>query len=118
MFYPGGVLHAALRVALRRSHECFLTGSCAIARGVLPRQARDDKSPSVPSRASPKQSEGGIGGKKRKGEPSPRQWSIYSFVRANIKSQAAPAAGSKVETQHAASLRIGMQQQEKTQRFE
>jgi len=55
MFDPGGVLHAALREALRRSHECF-------ARGVVPRQARDDKSPTVPSRASPKQSEGGIGG--------------------------------------------------------
>ncbi len=23
MFDPGGVLHAALRAALRRSHECF-----------------------------------------------------------------------------------------------
>ncbi len=55
MFDPGGVLHAALRVALRRSHECF-------ARGVVPRRARDDKSPTVPSRASPKQSGGGIGG--------------------------------------------------------
>ncbi len=54
MFDPGSVLHAALRVAIRRSHECF-------ARGV--------ESPTVPSRASPKQSGGGIGrfrGKKRK----------------------------------------------------
>jgi hypothetical protein len=30
MFDPGGVLHAALREALRRSHACF-------ARGVVPR---------------------------------------------------------------------------------
>ena len=54
MFDPGGVLHAALRGALRRSHECF---------------ARGGESPTVPSRASPKQSGGDIGGsrgKKRK----------------------------------------------------
>ncbi len=37
MFDPGGVLHASRRAALRRSHECFLTGCCAIARGVVPR---------------------------------------------------------------------------------
>ena len=51
MFDPGGVLHAALRVALRESHECT-------ARGV--------ESLTVPSRASPKQSGGGFGGDRGK----------------------------------------------------
>ncbi len=55
MFDPGDVLHAARSAALRMSLECF-------ARRVVPRQARDDKSPTVPSRASPKQSGGGTGG--------------------------------------------------------
>ena len=53
MINPGGVLHAALRVALRRSQECF-------ARGVVPQQAWDDKSPTVPSPWGPE------GGKKIK----------------------------------------------------
>ena len=47
MFDPGGAVRP----------ECSYQGG-----GVVPRQARDDKSPTVPSRASPKQSGGGIGG--------------------------------------------------------
>ncbi len=63
MFDPGGVLHAALRAALRRSQECF-------ARGVVPRRARDDKSPTVPSLPFPLRckgaSRGDLGGRKEK----------------------------------------------------
>jgi hypothetical protein len=73
MFDPGGMLHAALCVALRRSQECF-------ARGVVPRQARDDKSPTVPSRASPKQSGGALGdnrGKKKRTITSSAIYLIY-----------------------------------------
>jgi hypothetical protein len=53
---------------------------------------------------SPPQSPfGGVRGKKRKS--SPLQWSICSFIREGLKAQ--PVTGSKVKTQHAASLRRG-----------
>ncbi len=69
MFDPGGVLHAALRAALRRSHECF-------ARGV--------ESPTAPPVLSfplrcKDASRGTIGGKKRNREPSPLHL-VYLFV--------------------------------------
>ena len=43
---------------------------------------------------------GTIGGKIRKCEPIPLQWSIYLFVRANLKAQARPATGNKASRLH------------------
>ncbi len=90
MFDPGGVLHAALRAALRRSQECF-------ARGVVPRQARDDKSPAVPPLcpfrfAARVLHEGIWGAEKRK--------RTYSCIISNLKPQVAPASGSRPSALH------------------
>ncbi len=81
----GGVLHVALRAALRRSHDA-LRGEWSL----------DDL-----GMISPPQSPfGGFRGKKRKSDSSPLQRLIYSFIRADLKSQAAPASGSRASSLH------------------
>jgi hypothetical protein len=59
MFDPGGVLHAALRAALRRSHECFARGGSLDELGMI--------SPPPTPRVYPRsRAEGDLGGRKEK----------------------------------------------------
>ena len=79
MFDPGGAVRP----------ECSYQGG-----GVVPLRARDDKSPTVPSRASPKQSEGDIGG--FWGEVKKIITSLVVYLFGNkLKAQAQPAIGSR-----------------------